>query len=100
MAEPSKKPLIRFRIKDATDAPVRTVRGRDAWLLHKLLERGDRGVTPFDEIGPRSSHYAYKLRKAGLVIETIEERHGGVYVGWHGRYILRSPVTVLERRVQ
>jgi hypothetical protein len=37
-----------------------------------------------------------RLRKRGLVIETVDERHTGPYPGAHGRYILRTPLTVLK----
>jgi hypothetical protein len=73
-----------------------TVAGRDAWLLKKLVDRGERGVTAFDEVGPRLSHYAFKLRRAGLTIDTIDERHGGAFAGTHGRYVLRSRVRIVE----
>ena len=91
-----KKPMMRVRIGDGDSAPVRTLQGRDAWLCKKLIERGDRGVTPIDEIGPRASHYAFKLRRAGIVIETVTESHGGPFAGTHGRYLLRTPLTILE----
>jgi hypothetical protein len=73
-----------------------TVVGRDAWALRKLVERGEIGITAFDEIGPRLSHYIFKLRRAGLAIETRDESHGGPFAGTHGRYILRTPVEILE----
>jgi hypothetical protein len=73
-----------------------TVRDRDAWLLNKLIEKGERGVTAFDEIGPRLSHYAFKLRRAGITIETKDEAHAGAFAGFHGRYVLRSRIEVLE----
>jgi hypothetical protein len=39
----------------------------------------------------------YDLRKLGIVIETIRERHDGPFAGEHARYVLRSPVTILEK---
>ena len=42
--------------------------------------------------------YVMMLCREGVVIETIEERHGGPFKGQHGRYVLRSPVVVLHRR--
>jgi hypothetical protein len=51
--------------------------GRDAWALHALIGAGDRGCTPIDYPGRRWSGYIHKLRRAGLVIETIDERHAG-----------------------
>jgi hypothetical protein len=95
------KPQLRAIIGDTGAAgdlfatPL-TFRGRDAWLLKTLVEKGEAGVTAFDEVGPRLSHYAFKLRKAGVVIETKDESHGGPFAGTHGRYVLRSRVRILE----
>lgn len=72
------------------------VRGRDAWALDALLRAGERGVTPIERPAPRWSHYIFKLRRAGLVVETIDEPHAGTYAGHHARYVLRSSVEVLE----
>ena len=76
--------------------PVVTVRGRDAWALLKLKAANDSGCTPIDHPGPRWSSYVHKLRKAGLDIETIREAHGHPFPGEHARYVLRTPVTILE----
>lgn len=96
MTEPSRKPRLRVRVGDG-DLFSRelTVRGRDAWALRKLIEHGEGGITAFDEIGPRLSHYVFKLRRAGLTIETKDEAHSGAFAGVHGRYVLRSFVTVI-----
>jgi hypothetical protein len=98
MSEPLRKPVMRVRVggEDLFSARELTVKGRDAWALRKLIERGEGGITALDEIGPRLSHYIFKLRRAGIVIETKEEVHGGAFAGWHGRYILRSKVDVIE----
>jgi hypothetical protein len=73
-----------------------SVKGRDAWALDALLRAGERGVTPIERPAPRWSQYIFKLRRAGLVVETIDEPHAGAYSGHHGRYVLRSDVEVLE----
>ena len=57
----------------------------------------DNGCTPIDHPGPRWSGYVHKLRKAGIVIETIREMHGGQFGGQHARYVLRSLITILEK---
>ena len=75
----------------------KTFVGREAWLLDRLLDAGDRGVTTLENPAPRVSHYLMKIRRAGIVVETIREPHKGAYSGSHGRFILRSPVTVIER---
>ena len=71
--------------------------GRQAWALAALIERGEAGVTPIEHPGPRWSDYVFKLRKTGLVIETVHERHGGPYSGEHARYRLKTEVHVIER---
>ena len=77
--------------------PVVTVRGHDAWALLELKAANDNGCTPIDHPGPRWSGYVHKLRKAGIVIETIREAHGGPFCGQHARYVLRSLITILEK---
>src|SRR2546423_8932370 len=74
------------------------MRGRDAWALLELKVANDNGCTPIDHPGARWSGYVHKLRKAGIVIETIREAHGGPFSGQHGRYLLRSLVTILKER--
>ncbi|RVA04018.1 hypothetical protein EN932_31405 [Mesorhizobium sp. M7A.F.Ca.US.002.01.1.1] len=70
--------------------------GRPAWAMKQLIDAGARGCTPITHPGPRWSDYTFKLRKLGFVIETEYESHGGVFSGHHGRYILRSKVSILE----
>lgn len=85
---------IRFRL----NGMEHSARGRDAWALGELLKAGADGCTPIDNPGPRWSGYVLKLRKLGLNIETVNERHGGIFAGRHARYVLRSPVEVIEMR--
>ena len=70
--------------------------GREAWALARLIEAGDKGVTPLQYPAPRWSAYVFKLRQAGLVIETVHEAHFGPFAGHHGRYVLRTIVRVLH----
>jgi hypothetical protein len=56
---------------------VVTVRGRDAWALLELKAANDNGCTPIDHPGPRWSGYVHKLRKAGIIIDTIRENNCG-----------------------
>ena len=51
--------------------------------LLELYRAGDAGCTPITHSGPRWSAYVLKLRKRGLQIETIPERHGGPFAGHH-----------------
>ncbi len=78
-----------------TDETLR-LKGREAWTLSCLIEAGESGLTPLDRPAPRWSGYVYALRKRGLDIDTVDERHSGPYPGAHGRYILRTPLTVLK----
>lgn len=89
--------IIKLRVRIGNDGPERTLIGRDAWALNMLIERGQAGATPIDAVGPRWSHYIWKIRAAGIVVETIREKHGGDYSGQHARYVLRTPLTVIER---
>lgn len=73
--------------------------GRDAWCLARLIEAGEKGVTPIERPAPRWSHYVYKIRRAGLNVETITEGHRGAYSGTHARYRLQSDVEVLSVEV-
>jgi hypothetical protein len=73
-----------------------TFKGREAWTLDKLIEAGPQGVRPIDRPAPRWSHYVMMIRRAGLIVETIRETHGGAFAGHHGRYVLHTPVTVVS----
>lgn len=70
--------------------------GRDGWALRHLVNAGKAGCTPIDHPGPRWSHYVFKLRGHGFVIETVEERHGGQFAGTHARYVLHSDVEIVD----
>jgi hypothetical protein len=87
---------LRLIAKIEPDGGVHEVVGRDAWALQNLLRAGERGCTPIDTPGPRWSHYVLKLRRAGFIIETVDENHGGPFAGTHARYVLRSQVTILR----
>lgn len=89
-----KKPTLTFKIEP--DGQTATVIGRDAWCLNELLNAGAHGVTPLERPAPRWSHYVYKLRKVGLIIETIDESHSGPFAGTHGRYVLRTRVSIVS----
>jgi hypothetical protein len=74
-----------------------TVRGREAWALLALMAAGERGCTPIDTPGPRWSGYVHDLRKLGVAIETVRERHAGRFPGDRARYVLRSRISVLDK---
>ncbi|MCV3734993.1 hypothetical protein OCK02_02160 [Rhizobium sp. TRM96647] len=90
----TQKLIITARI--LPDGRAVTVIGRDAWALRNLVEAGKAGCTPIDHPGPRWSHYVFKLRGFGFVIETVHESHGGPFAGTHARYVLRSDVEIVE----
>lgn len=87
---------LRLIAKIEPDGGVHEVIGRDAWALRNLIAAGKRGCTPIDHPGPRWSHYVWKLRGMGFVIETIHEDHGGPFAGTHARYVLHSVVTIRQ----
>ena len=72
-----------------------TLKGREAWAIHALIQSGQRGITSVSNPAPRLAHYIFKLRGSGFDIITIDEPHGGAFAGSHARYVLRSPVSVL-----
>jgi len=77
---------------------VLALSGREAWALAELIDGGMIGVTPLDNPAPRWSQYIMLLRRHGVVIETINEPHKGPFAGHHGRYVLRTPLEVIERQ--
>lgn len=85
---------IRYSIAVDTERGVLLFTGRDAWALQHLIRAGEDGVTPLERPAPRWSHYVWKLRGAGLDVETITEPHGGTYAGTHARYVLRTPCRI------
>jgi len=87
---------LRLIAKIEPDGSTQEVIGRDAWALKNLMDAGKRGCTPIDHPGPRWSHYVYKLRGMGFIIETVHEDHGGPFAGTHARYVLHSQVTILR----
>lgn len=86
--------LVRALVGDGPEP--RVFKGRFAWMLQTLVEAGDRGVTSLENPAPRISHYVFVLRKEGVSIESVEERHSGPYAGRHVRYRLGCRVEILE----
>lgn len=86
---------VRTQAAGSSPSQVLTFEGREAWALRELINAGERGCTPIDNPAPRWSHYVWLLRDT-FEIETLHEGHGGPFSGTHGRYILRSPVSILE----
>ncbi|GHE79533.1 hypothetical protein GCM10019059_42530 [Camelimonas fluminis] len=86
-------------VRKDIDSPAKTYKGREAWALGRLIAAGERGCTPIEQPAPRWSHYVFQLRKSGLDVETVNEKHGGAFSGMHARYVLRTPLQVLHQQV-
>lgn len=84
-----------YEVRHARGAFSIDVSGRDEWALLQLVRAGLRGCTPIDNPAPRWSAYIHKLRRMGLDIETVHERHGGPFPGRHARYVLHAFVQPL-----
>ena len=72
------------------------VKGQTAKALIALIKAGANCITALEvnSWAYRLGAYVHELRRRhGLAIETQREGHEG---GWHGRYVLRSPVTLGE----
>lgn len=90
---PRKRPVVKAI---GPDGQPFTVTGQTARTLLALVKAGEAGVTAL-EISSwafRLSHYVMVLRhKHRLAIPMVWEAHEG---GKHGRYVLRSTVTIIE----
>jgi len=87
---------IRFIVGDLAGYSL-TLKGRDAWALAELVRAGKNGCTPINNPAPRWSAYVHNLRhEYRLIIETVNEPHGGDYAGTHARYVLITPVRFLD----
>uniref|UniRef100_UPI0035282F05 winged helix domain-containing protein n=1 Tax=Bradyrhizobium sp. (strain ORS 278) TaxID=114615 RepID=UPI0035282F05 len=71
-----------------------TVVGRNARALRELVNANQKGCTAIENPGPRWSAFVHNLRKLGLIIETVAERHGGPFAGDHARYVLRTQIRI------
>lgn len=72
------------------------VTGQTARALVALVKAGRAGVTALEvnSWAYRLGAYVHRLRhENGLAIETVREKHDG---GWHGRYVLRCAVVLVE----
>jgi hypothetical protein len=78
------------------DGRVVVVQGRAGWALNQLIAAGDAGCSVFDCPAPRWSSYVHRLRKLGIVIDTVREPHGGPFAGHHARYFLRTQIKILK----
>ena len=99
MPEAVKEPVLKVRVGEPSHLlPTRelTLKGRFAWALKELQTAGSQGLHVIDRPALHWSHSIYRLRRDCLAIETIPESHSGPYAGSHARYVLRSPVQIIE----
>lgn len=94
------RPTIRNRLKLRALGPAGpfAVIGQNANALLALIRAGTAGVTALEvnSWAYRFGAYVHVLRhRHGLAIEMIREAHNDAG-DWHGRYVLRSPVSILE----
>jgi hypothetical protein len=82
---------IKIRVRLAAGSQ-QTFVGREAWALKRLLDADRIGVTTVNHPAPRWSHYASRLRKAGLTITTDYVD----FPGNPGRYRLETRVAMIE----
>jgi hypothetical protein len=75
--------------------PLPKLTKRATWALDELIAAGPAGISKIDFPGVNLGDAVLKCRKAGVVIETLHEAHGGEFAGHHGRYVLRSRVVRL-----
>jgi hypothetical protein len=90
----SSKPA-RLRVKGSGPSGEFSVSGQTARALLALVNAAGRGVTALElsTWALRLAAYVHTLRRLGLVITLLREPHPG---GWHGRYVLASPVRLLS----
>lgn len=75
-----------------------TLTGRNAWLMRRLIERGNRGLTAAEcPPGLRLAALVHNLRRAEIAILSEIERHTGDFPGNHVRYVLDVRVTEILR---
>jgi hypothetical protein len=74
-----------------------TVKGQVARSLQALIKRGPTGITALElsTWALRLAAYIHTLRRQHkLSILTLTEKHPG---GTHGRYVLRTPVSIVKK---
>jgi hypothetical protein len=90
---------LTFQISRPEGMEIITLRGQGARTLSALIENVTKGATALElsSWALRLSHYIFILRtEYGLEIEMVREKHAGIDgAGWHGRYFLYTPVTLL-----
>ena len=89
--------MTRQSIEATANGQSFTVNGKIARTLSALVKAGAKGITALELSNTwalRLGHYVFVLRREhGLNIQTLREDHDG---GWHGRYVLHTPVEILK----
>jgi predicted RNA-binding protein YlqC (UPF0109 family) len=88
----------------ADGQPCRALlKGRNAQAIRELVKAGRAGITAagVSNWALRLGAYVHQLRHDyGLNIATQREEHDiGNSIGWHGRYVLETPVRLIEPQV-
>lgn len=96
----SKKLKISFVISRPQGPEIVHLSGQTARTLQALILAGDSGVTALEisSWALRLSEYIRRLRhEYFLEILMVKEEHSSlVGAGWHGRYILKTPVRIYQ----
>ena len=91
------KITVTFKAWFEGQSKVYEVKGQNARTLIALTEAGQEGITALEVSAAwayRLAAYVYDLRQGyGMDIVTKREEHEH---GWHGRYVLNTPVEILE----
>jgi len=88
---------LKIKVRKISDGMEMFLHGREAQTMQLLIRNGEAGVTSLHHPGIRLSHYIFKLRGYGFLIETINEPHGGDFPGHHASYRLRSDTLILDQ---
>jgi hypothetical protein len=75
--------------------PLPSLTRRAAFFLGEMLAAGRDGISTINYPGVRVGDAIFKLRRAGVEIETNHVAHGGEFAGHHGVYRLKSRVVRL-----
>ena len=93
----TKRPCVQCKAWINDQPALLTIKGKPARVLKALVEQKEEGVTALELSNTwalRMSGYISDLRhKYSLHITTNKEDHSG---GWHGRYVLITPVEILK----
>lgn len=89
--------MARFTLHGPDGPKTFTLAGRPGWLLARLIEAGQTGLTAADFApGLRVAGFVHRIRQAGVPVETRYERHEGRFPGNHARYRLAAEVKPIE----